>query len=146
MDNLDQTKRELMDEVKGKLIEELNLEEITPEDIDNEAPLFGDEGLGLDSIDALEIILILEREYGIKIENPSEGKQIFYSVRTLADYIIANRKGLTDEDIRHRIGSCFGHRYRSFRKYRSVETKKAWHRKSNSFSDCSRCARIRSET
>ena len=90
MDNLDQTKRELMDEVKGKLIEELNLEEITPEDIDNEAPLFGDEGLGLDSIDALEIILILEREYGI--ENPSEGKQIFYSVRTLADYIIANRK------------------------------------------------------
>ena len=90
MDNLDQTKRELMDEVKGKLIEELNLEEITPED--NEAPLFGDEGLGLDSIDALEIILILEREYGIKIENPSEGKQIFYSVRTLADYIIANRK------------------------------------------------------
>ena len=56
MDNLDQTKRELMDEVKGKLIEELNLEEITPEDIDNEAPLFGDEGLGLDSIDALEII------------------------------------------------------------------------------------------
>ena len=92
MDNLDQTKRELMDEVKGKLIEELNLEEITPEDIDTEAPLFGDEGLGLDSIDALEIILILEREYGIKIENPSEGKQIFYSVRTLADYIIANRK------------------------------------------------------
>ena len=90
MDNLDQTKRELMDEVKGKLIEELNLEEITPEDIDNEAPLFGDEGLGLDSIDALE--MILEREYGIKIENPSEGKQIFYSVRTLADYIIANRK------------------------------------------------------
>ena len=78
--------------MKGKLIEELNLEEITPEDIDNEAPLFGDEGLGLDSIDALEIILILEREYGIKIENPSEGKLIFYSVRTLADYIIANRK------------------------------------------------------
>ena len=67
MDNLDQTKRELMDEVKGKLIEELNLEEITPEDIDNEAPLFGDEGLGLDSIDALEIILILEREYGIRL-------------------------------------------------------------------------------
>ena len=85
MNNLDQTKRELMDEVKGKLIEELNLEEITPED-------FGDEGLGLDSIDALEIILILEREYGIKIENPSEGKQIFYSVCTLTDYIIANRK------------------------------------------------------
>lgn len=91
-DSTNMTKRELMDEVKGKLIEELNLEEITPEDIDDEAPLFGDEGLGLDSIDALEIILILEREYGIKIENPSEGKQIFYSVQTLTDYIIANRK------------------------------------------------------
>ena len=92
MDNLDQTKRELMDEVKGKLIEELNLEEITPEDIDDEAPLFGDEGLGLDSIDALEIILIPEREYGIKIEKPAEGKEIFYSVRTPTDYIIAHRK------------------------------------------------------
>jgi len=92
MDNLNQAQRELMDEVKGKLIEELNLEEITPKDIDDEAPLFGDEGLGLDSIDALEIILILEREYGIKIENPAEGKQIFYSVRTLTDFIIANRK------------------------------------------------------
>ena len=55
MDNLDQTKRELMDEVKGKLIEELNLEEITPEDIDNEAPLFGDEGLGLDSIEGQDL-------------------------------------------------------------------------------------------
>ncbi|WP_294556271.1 phosphopantetheine-binding protein [uncultured Bacteroides sp.] len=92
MDNLNQAQRELMDEVKGKLIEELNLEEITPKDIDDEIPLFGDEGLGLDSIDALEIILILEREYGIKIENPAEGKQIFYSVRTLTDFIIANRK------------------------------------------------------
>lgn len=91
-DSTNEMKRELMDEVKGKLIEELNLEEITPEDIDDKAPLFGDEGLGLDSIDALEIILILEREYGIKIENPSEGKHIFYSVRTLTDYIIANRK------------------------------------------------------
>ena len=92
MNNLDQTKRELMDEVKGKLIEELNLEEITPEDIDDEAPLFGDEGLGLDSIDALEIILILEKNYGIRLENTAEAKPHFYSVCTLTDYIIANRK------------------------------------------------------
>ena len=83
---------ELIEKLKVELIEALNLEEITPEDIDSEAPLFGDDGLGLDSIDALEIILILERNYGIKIENPSEGKQIFYSVCTLTDYIIANRK------------------------------------------------------
>lgn len=83
---------ELIEKLKRELIEELNLEEMTPEDIDTEAPLFGDEGLGLDSIDALEIILILERSYGIKIENPSEGKHIFYSVRTLADYITAHQK------------------------------------------------------
>ena len=80
-----------MQELKEALIESLNLEDITPDEIDNEAPLFGDEGLGLDSIDALEIILILERNYGIRIANPAEGKSIFYSVRTLADFITADR-------------------------------------------------------
>ena len=80
-----------MPELKEALIESRNLEDITPDEIDNEAPLFGDEGLGLDSIDALEIILILERNYGIRIANPAEGKSIFYSVRTLADFITANR-------------------------------------------------------
>ena len=83
---------ELIDKLKVELIEALNLEEITPEDIDSEAPLFGDDGLGLDSIDALEIILILERNYGIKIENHTQRKEIFYSVRTLADYITAHQK------------------------------------------------------
>ncbi len=81
----------MINKLKQELIEELNLEELTPEDIDAEAPLFGDDGLGLDSIDALEIILILERNYGIKIKDPSQGKQIFYSVRTLAEYITANK-------------------------------------------------------
>lgn len=81
-----------MQELKEALIESLNLEDITPEEIDNEAPLFGDDGLGLDSIDALEIILILERNYGIRVENPAEGKSIFYSVHTLSDFITANRK------------------------------------------------------
>ena len=83
---------ELIEKLKVELIEALNLEEITPEVIDSEAPLFGDDGLGLDSIDALEIILILERNYGIKIENPDKVKEIFYSVRTLADYITAHQK------------------------------------------------------
>jgi len=82
----------LIEKLKGELIAELNLEEITPADIDAEAPLFGDGGLGLDSIDALEIILILERNYGIKIENPAQGKEIFYSVKTLAEYNTANQK------------------------------------------------------
>lgn len=83
---------ELIEKLKRELIEEQNLEEITPEDINADEPLFGDGGLGLDSIDALEIILILERNYGIKIKNPAEGKQIFYSVRTLANYISENQK------------------------------------------------------
>ncbi len=82
---------ELIFNFKQQLIDALNLEEMTPEDIDTDAPLFR-EGLGLDSIDALEIILILEKQYGIRIENPAESKAIFYSVRTLTDYIIANRK------------------------------------------------------
>lgn len=83
---------QLIQELKEHLIEELNLEEITPDDIDAEAPLFGKDGLGLDSIDALEIILILERFYGVKLANSAEAKPYFYSVRTLADYIQKNRK------------------------------------------------------
>ncbi len=82
---------QLIEELKNHLIEELNLEDITPEDIDAEAPLFGD-GLGLDSIDALEIIIILEKYYGIKLANPAESKSIFYSVKTLADYIVTKMK------------------------------------------------------
>ena len=82
---------QLKQEFKEKLIEALNLEEITPDDIDSSAPLFGD-GLGLDSIDALEIILILEKSYGIRLENPAAAKEIFYSVDTLTDYISKNRK------------------------------------------------------
>ena len=84
------TKEELQLELKALIVSALGLEDIKPEDIETDAPLFVD-GLGLDSIDALEIILILERNYGIRIANPAEGKSIFYSVRTLADFITANR-------------------------------------------------------
>lgn len=76
----------LIDKLKSQIIEVLNLEDLTPADIDAEAPLFG-EGLGLDSIDALELIVLLEREYGIKLSNPAEGKEIFKSVKSIADYI-----------------------------------------------------------
>lgn len=78
-------------QLKNQIIEVLNLEDMTPEDIDAEAPLFGD-GLGLDSIDALELIVLLEREYGIKLSNPTEGKQIFKSIASIADYVSKNRK------------------------------------------------------
>lgn len=62
-----------------------------PEDIDDNAPLFGD-GLGLDSIDSLELMVLLERNYGIKIEDAREGRNILASVHTMAEYIQANRK------------------------------------------------------
>lgn len=81
---------ELIYQLKEQIIDTLNLEEITPEDIDNDAPLFG-EGLGLDSIDALELIVILDRYYGIKLANPAEGKAIFKSINTIAAYIAENR-------------------------------------------------------
>lgn len=76
--------------MKTQIIEALNLEDMTISDIDTEAPLFGS-GLGLDSIDALELIVLLEREYGIKLTNPAEGKEIFRSVATIADYVSKNR-------------------------------------------------------
>jgi len=82
---------ELIAKLKEQVIEQLNLEDINPEDIDEKDPLFGD-GLGLDSIDALELIVLLEREYGIKIEDPSEGKKIFASIETMAKYITENQK------------------------------------------------------
>ena len=82
---------ELKEELKTKLIEALNLEDVTTADIDDTAPLFGEDGFGLDSIDALELIVLLEKNYGIKIKDPKEGKNIFKSVSVMADYVAANR-------------------------------------------------------
>lgn len=82
---------ELLDQLKGEIIEQLNLEDVKKEDIKDDAPLFG-AGLGLDSIDALELIVLLEKNYGIKVANPAEGKKIFQSVRTLGKYIQDNKK------------------------------------------------------
>jgi acyl carrier protein len=81
---------ELILNLKHQIIEVLNLENVKPEDIADDAPLFG-EGLGLDSIDALELIVLLEKQYGIKLKDPSQGREIFKSVRIMAEYIQANR-------------------------------------------------------
>lgn len=82
---------ELIAKLKVQIIEQLNLEDMEPEDIETDEPLFGT-GLGLDSIDALELIVLLEKEYGIKIQNPKDGQKVFYSVRTLAKFITENQK------------------------------------------------------
>ena len=77
---------ELIEKLKEQIIEQLNLEDLSPEDIDADAPLFDSE-IGLDSIDALEIIVLLERQYGVKISSQEEGKKVFHSVRSIAEYI-----------------------------------------------------------
>lgn len=83
---------ELINQLKQQIIEALNLEEMTPADIDADAPLFGDDGLSLDSIDALELIVLMEKQYGIRLANASEAKPIFKSIATMADYVSKNRK------------------------------------------------------
>lgn len=80
----------LKDEIKTHIIEQLNLEDLTVGDIENDAPLFG-EGLGLDSIDALELIVLLDTQFGIKVADPEQGKEIFTSVNTMAEFIEKNR-------------------------------------------------------
>ena len=82
---------ELILELKNGIIEVLNLEDVKPESIDNESPLFGDEGLGLDSIDALELIVLMDKNYGIKLDDPNKGREIFKSINVMAGYIQANR-------------------------------------------------------
>ncbi|MCQ2216070.1 MAG: phosphopantetheine-binding protein [Bacteroidales bacterium] len=81
---------ELINEVKEHIIDVLHLEDITPADIENDAPLFGD-GLGLDSIDALELIVMLEKQYGIRIANPADGKDVFKSVTSIAEFVASHK-------------------------------------------------------
>lgn len=78
----------LINDIKALVISSLNLEDTTVEDIDENAPLFG-EGLGLDSIDALELGLALKKTYGITLS--AEAREVFHSVKTLADYVAAHR-------------------------------------------------------
>lgn len=80
-------KNELIEQLKVQIIEALSLEDVSPADIDPEAPLFV-EGLGLDSIDALELILLLDKQYGIKIEDPKERRNVLQSISTMADCIL----------------------------------------------------------
>ncbi|HLV46617.1 MAG TPA: phosphopantetheine-binding protein [Flavobacterium sp.] len=80
----------LKEELKAKIIETLNLEDLTTADIADDDALFGD-GLGLDSIDALELIVLMDKDYGIRLADPKEGRAIFTSIQTMADYIEKNR-------------------------------------------------------
>jgi acyl carrier protein len=83
-------KAKLMEDLKKQIIAQLNLNDLKPENIENEQPLFV-EGLGLDSIDALELIVLLQQEYKIKLSNAEDGPKVFKSVSTMADYILEHQ-------------------------------------------------------
>jgi len=83
---------QLVQKLKEEIITALNLSEMKPENIDEKAPLFVD-GLGLDSIDALELTVLLEKKYGLKINTAEEGKKVLYSVNSMAEFIRENNKG-----------------------------------------------------
>ena len=79
-----------MSDLKTQIVAQLNLQDIKPEDIKDDQPLFV-EGLGLDSIDALELIVLLQQQYKIKLSNADDGPKVFHSVRTMAEYITAHQ-------------------------------------------------------
>ena len=82
--------KELKQELKQQIIEFLNLTPLTPDEIKDDEPLFGD-GLGLDSIDSLELIVLLKRNYGITIQDPKEGRKVLVNINTMVEYIERNR-------------------------------------------------------
>jgi acyl carrier protein len=81
---------ELKQQLKQQIIEFLNLTPMTPDEIKDNEPLFGD-GLGLDSIDSLELIVLMKREYGIDIRDPKDGRKVLIDVNTMAEYIQLHR-------------------------------------------------------
>jgi len=83
-------KEQLKQQLKKQIVEFLNLMQVKPEEIKDDEPLFG-EGLGLDSIDSIELIVLLNREYGIDIKDPKEGRKVLVDVNTMVDYIEAHR-------------------------------------------------------
>jgi acyl carrier protein len=81
---------QLKQQLKKQIVEFLNLLSVNPDDIKDDEPLFG-EGLGLDSIDSIELIVLLNREYGVVIEDPKEGRKVLVDINTMADYIEKHR-------------------------------------------------------
>ncbi len=82
---------ELINQVKQLIIDSLRIEGMNPDDIETDAPLFG-EGLGLDSIDALQLVVAMEKDFGVIVPDAATGTVVFQSVRSMAQYISENRK------------------------------------------------------
>ena len=86
---------EMREKLKVLLVDHLSLEDIKPEDIKDDEILFG-EGLGLDSLDAVEIVVLLQRNFGLEVKDMNKGREIFYSIDTLAKYVVDNIKDNTE--------------------------------------------------
>jgi len=91
MANKEQELAAIRTSLKEMIVKDLSLEDLKPEDIKDNEVLFG-EGLGLDSLDAVEIVVLLQRNFGIEVKNMEQGKEIFYSIDTIANYIYDNKK------------------------------------------------------
>ena len=92
----DANKEAQLAEIKAKLkrllIEQLSLEDVSPEDITDDGELFGD-GLGLDSLDAVEIVVLLQRNFGLEVKDMEQSREVFRTVNTLADYVYSKTNG-----------------------------------------------------